>query len=167
MQVIQAGTHKLLLLELETEVLSEIATQVGFQCRIIEGKRAVTLDLTATGRQAPLLLFDAADPGNLGWFSRCQFYVDGHTAAVLQTPFTVSNLRDPSGYVIPAGVRIQINKELPESFRMPAKQPVNEQIVYNVLFNFLGALLNSGVALCGSTILKPLAGRGDSLAPRS
>jgi len=166
MQVLQAGSRKLFFLELENEVINEITTQLGFQCRIQESKRAVTLDLVATDRQAPLLLFDAADPGNLGWFSRCQFYVDGHTGAVLQTPFSVANQRDSGGYVLPNAVRLQIRRELPESFRMPSRQPVNEQLVYNVLFNFLNALVNGGVALCGSTLVKPLAGRGESLAPR-
>ncbi|MBM3812931.1 MAG: hypothetical protein FJW20_15005 [Acidimicrobiia bacterium] len=166
MQVIQAGSQKLLLLELDNEIINDITKQLGFQCRIQESRRALTLDLVAADRQSPLLLFDAADPGNLGWFSRCQFYVDATTAAVLQTPFTIANQKDHAGYVIPNAVRVQINRELPETFRMPAKQPVNEQIVYNVLFNFLSALLQNGVALCGSGIVKPLAGRGDSSAPR-
>jgi hypothetical protein len=165
MQVLQAGTHKLLYLELETPVLSEITTQLGFQCRVKEGKRSITLELLAPDRPTPLLLFDASDPGNLGWFSRCQFYVDGHTACVLQTPFTVANQRDRSGYVLPNALRVQISRELPEFYRAPSRQAVNEQLVYNILYNFLNALQSTGVALCGSTVVKPLSGRSEA-SPR-
>jgi hypothetical protein len=66
-----------MLLELETEFIENIARQAGFEFRLEDQERRVVLELSAEGRQAPLLLFDAADPGNLGWFSRCQFYVDG------------------------------------------------------------------------------------------
>ena len=33
--------------------------------------------------------------------------------------------------------------------------------VYAVLFNFLNALLNSGVGLCGRSVIQPLAGRSE------
>src|SRR6478609_9737172 len=101
MQVLQAGGHKLLLLELDTEFVSNIARQAGFEFKVDDTTRALTLDLLATDRQAPLLLFDAADPGNLGWFSRCQFYVDGQTGIVLQTPIQIANQRDRSGRTLP------------------------------------------------------------------
>jgi hypothetical protein len=166
MQVLQAGTHKMLYLELESQVINEITGQFGLDARLKDSKRHLTLDLTATGRQAPLLLFDASDPGNLGWFSRCQFYVDGLTGAVLQTPISIANQRDPRGHAQPNAVRVQICKELPASFRMPGHQPITEQVVYGVLFNLLHALLNTGVAVCGGTAVKALAGRGDSGAPR-
>ncbi len=58
----------------------------------------MVLDLSADDRQSPLLLFDATDAGNLGWFSRCHFYVDGASGAVLQTPITIANQRDRSGH---------------------------------------------------------------------
>src|SRR5436190_15998793 len=77
MQVLQAGGEKYILLELETEALGGIASQAGFDLNLEETDRAWIVDLTAQERQSPLLLFDASDPGNLGWFSRCQFYVDG------------------------------------------------------------------------------------------
>ena len=149
----------MLYLELESDVVTDMCKQLGLECRINNEPRWLTLDATATGRQSPLLLFDARDPGNLGWFAKCKFYVDGHTAGVLQTPITVANQRDAKGYVIPNGIRLQIAKELSASFRLPGKQPVSEQVVYGVLFNFLSALLNTGVAVCGGGLVRPLAGR--------
>ena len=167
MLVLEAGEHKLLLLELDPEFVGNIAKQAGFEFRLEEGQRILSLDLVAAARQAPLLLFDAADPGNLGWFSRCQFYVDGKTGAVLQTPMSLANQKDRSGRTLPDSVRLQIAKELPASFRMPGKQPVTEQMVYAVLYNLLNALLNTGVGVCGGTIVKPLAGRTESIGTRN
>jgi hypothetical protein len=167
MQVLLAGDYKFLLLELDAEYIANIARQAGFEFRIADGERALSLDLMATGRQAPLLLFDAADPGNLGWFSRCQFYVDGQSGAVLQTPISVANQKDQSGHTLPHSIRLQIAKELPESFRLPGKQPVNEQLVYAVLQNLLMALLNTGVGVCGGSAVKPLAGRTEAIGTRN
>src|ERR1700691_884555 len=106
MQVLKAGPHKLLLLELDTEFIENIARQAGFEFRLEDQSRRVLLDLNAQGRQAPLLLFDAADPANLGWFSRCQFYVDGASGAVLQTPISIANQRDRAGRAMPHAVRL-------------------------------------------------------------
>jgi hypothetical protein len=167
MQVLQAGPYKLLLLELDADFIANIAKQAGFEHRLEEDSRSLTLTLTAEGRQAPLLLFDAADPGNLGWFSRCQFYVDGRTGAVLQTPITLANQRDRTGRTLPNSVRVKIAKEIPADFRLPGKQPVTEQMVYAVLYNFLNALMNIGVGVCGGTIVKPLAGRTESFGARN
>jgi hypothetical protein len=167
MQVLQAGQHKLLLLELDIEFVSNIAKQAGFEFKLEEGARILTLDLAAPDRQGPLLLFDAADPGNLGWFSRCQFYVDGHTGVVLQTPICVANLKDRSGHTLPNSIRLQITKELPATFRLPGKQPVTEQMIYAVLYNLLNAFLNVGVGVCGGNVVKPLAGRTESFGSRN
>ena len=167
MQVLQAGDHKLLLLELDTDLVANIARQAGFELKMDEGSRSLGLDLWANDREAPLLLFDAADPGNLGWFSRCQFYVDGRTGAVLQTPLSVANQRDRTGRAMPNALRLQIRKELPESFRLPGKQPLTEQLVYAVVFNFLSALLNTGVGVCGGSVVKPLAGRTEHVGARN
>jgi hypothetical protein len=167
MQVLQAGPHKLLLLELDPEFITNIAKQAGFDFRIEDGARQVTLELTATDRQGPLLLFDAADPGNLGWFSRCQFYVDGRTGGVLQTPITLANQKDRGGHTLPNAVKVQIAKEIPAEFRMPGKQPVTEQMVYAVLYNFLNALVSVGVGVCGGTIVKALAGRTETFGARN
>ncbi len=167
MQVLQAGRHKLLLLELDTEFIENIARQAGFEFKLTDQERCMVLDLNAEGRQAPLLLFDAADPANLGWFSRCQFYVDGISGAVLQTPIQVANQKDRNGRALPNAVRIQINKELPVTFRLPNKAPVTEQTIYGVLYNFLNALLNTGVGVCGGNVVKPLAGRTEPQATRN
>lgn len=167
MQFLQAGKHKMLLLELDTELVSSIAKQTGFEFKMDDSRRTLVIDLTAAEREAPLLLFDAADPGNLGWFSRCQFYVDGSTGSVLQTPLYLANLRDRTGRTMPNAVRVQISKELPSSFRMPGKQAVTEQMVYAVLFNLLNALQNVGVGVCGGSLVKPLAGRSETSGARN
>ncbi len=167
MQVLQAGTHKILLLELEPELVTDIAKQAGFECRIVDDRRVLQVELSAPDRQAPLLLFDAADPSNLGWFSRCQFYVDGNTGNVLQTPLQVANTKDRGGRPLPNTLRVQITKELPPNFRLPGKQPVTEQLVYSVLFNFLQALAQVGVGVCGNGVVKPLAGRVDGPGQRN
>jgi hypothetical protein len=167
MQVLNAGDDKLLLLELDPEFIENIAKQAGFEFKLDDQSRRVILDLNAEGRQAPLLLFDAADPANLGWFSRCQFYVDGLSGAVLQTPIQLANQRDRSGRAMPHAIRLQINKELPATFRLPNKAPVTEQMVYSVLYNFLNALLNTGVGVCGTAVVKPLAGRTEPQANRN
>ncbi|MGH9609933.1 MAG: hypothetical protein ACRD34_09685 [Bryobacteraceae bacterium] len=162
MQLLEAGNHKYLLLELDQEFVANIAREAGFQHRIEDRQRALSIDLIAVEREAPLLLFDAAEPANLGWFSRCQFYVDGATGSVLQTPLWLANQRDRQGRPIPNAIRLQIPKELPGQFRMPGRQAVSEQVIYAVFFNFLNALTNTGVAVCGGPIVKPLAGRTET-----
>ena len=167
MQVLQAGPHKLIYLELEPEMVTNIARQAGFETRLKDGPRLMQLDLNAPNRTAPLLLFDAADPANLGWFSRCQFYVDGRTGAVMQTPISLANRRDRSGRVYPQAVRLSIAKELPATFRLPGKQALTEQVFYSLLFNFLNALAQTGVAVCGSGAIRPLAGRTETVGVRN
>jgi len=167
MQVLQAGQHKLILLELDLDLVTNVAKQAGFEVKIEDSPRALVLDLAAAGRQAPLLLFDAADPANLGWFSRCQFYVEGRSGNVLQTPMTLANQRDRSGHPVHNSVRVRIAKELPSSFRLPGKQPITEQVVYALLYNFLVALIKTGVAVCGGTAVQPLAGRTEGIGPRN
>ena len=167
MQVLQAGPHKLLLLELETEALENAAKQAGFEFKLEDQARHVVMELSAGARQAPLLLFDAADPANLGWFSRCQFYVDGVSGTVLQTPIQIANQHDRGGRALPHAIRLQINKELPVTFRLPNKAPVTEQTIYAVLYNVLNALLNTGVGVCGGGVVKPLAGRTEPPGSRN
>jgi len=161
MQVAKAGQHKVLLLELDNDFIENIARQAGFEFQLEEQTRGVVLTLVAEGRESPLLLFDASDPANLGWFSRCQFYVDGSTGAILQTPLQLANQRDRSGRAVPNSVRLLISKELPSGFRMPNHAAVTEQMVYSVLYNFLNALLNTGVGVCGGPVVKPLIGRSE------
>ncbi len=167
MQVLEAGPDKYLLLEVEPEAVANLARQAGFEIKIEDANRVMALELQASERHAPLLLFDAADPGNLGWFSRCQFYVDGKSGTVLQTPLSLANQRDRSGKTIPNAIRIQITKELPGNFRMPNRQPVSEQVVYAVLFNLLNALMDTGVGVCGGPTVKPLAGRSENIGPKN
>ena len=167
MQVLQAGQHKLILLELEPELVASIAKQAGFETKLKDSQRTITLDLTAAGRQAPLLLFDASDPANLGWFSRCQFYVDGRSGGVMQTPISVANKRDRGGKVQPHSIRVLISKELPATFRLPGKQAITEQVFYHQLQNFLSALIKTGVAVCGGSVVQALAGRTEGIGPRN
>jgi len=167
MQVLQAGQHKLIFLELEPELVINIAKQAGFEVKLKDSARAMQLDLTAPGRQAPLLLFDASDPANLGWFSRCQFYIDGRSGSVLQTPIAVANKRDRGGKPVPNAMRVSITRELPASFRLPGKQPLTEQVFYALFYNFLTALMKTGVAVCGGAVIQPLAGRTENIGPRN
>ena len=97
MQGLQAGAHKLIYLELQPEMVTSIAKQAGFETRAKDSARVLQVDLTARDRQSPLLLFDAADPANLGWFSRCQFYVEGRSSVVMQTPISMANKFDRGG----------------------------------------------------------------------
>ena len=167
MQVLQAGTYKLIYLELQPEMVASIARQAGFETRAKDGPRMLQVDLAARDRQSPLLLFDAADPANLGWFSRCQFYVDGRSGQVMQTPISLANRRDRGGKPQRHAVRLGIAKELPATFRLPGKQPLTEQVFYMMLNNFLQALTRTGVAVCGGTIIQPLAGRTEAPGSRN
>ena len=167
MQVLTAGQHKLIYLELQPEMVTSIAKQAGFETRAKDGQRSIQIDLSAPGRQAPLLLFDAADPANLGWFSRCQFYVDGRSGAVLQTPITLANKRDRGGHAHHNSVRLTISKELPPSFRLPGRQLLTEQFFYSMFFDFLNALAKTGVAVCGGGAVQPLAGRTDTFVSKN
>lgn len=166
MQVLQAGSQQLVYLELDPEIIAKIAEQAGFVCQITDALRTLVAELAAPARESPLLLFDAADPGNLGWFSRCQFYADGTSGAVLQTPFLIANVLERHGRPSPTAIRLQILKELPAGFRLPGRQQVTEQLVYATLAAFLAALAQTGVAICGGTVLKPLAGRIENASPR-
>jgi hypothetical protein len=157
MQVLQAGRHKLILLEIDSATVSAVAQQAGFDAKLKESPRGILLELTAEQRETPLLLFDAADPANLGWFSRCQFYVDGRTGNVMQTPMTVANKRDRAGRTMHNGLRLRIAKE----------QPMTEQVFYAMLNNFLQALIRTGVAICGSSVVQPLAGRSEAPGSRN
>src|SRR3954471_526245 len=157
MQVLQAGQHKLIYLELQPQMVAKIARDAGFETRAKDGQRFIQLELSTPGRQAPLLLFDAADPANLGWFSRCQFYVDGRNGGVMQTPIGLANKRDRAGRAAHNAVRLTITKELPATFRLPGKQPLTEQVFYHLFLNFLRALAETGVAVCGSGSVQPLA----------
>jgi hypothetical protein len=167
MQVLQAGQHKFIYLELQPEMVASIARQAGFETKAKDSQRTIHLDLSAPAREGPLLLFDAADPSNLGWFSRCQFYVDGRTGSVMQTPMTLANKRDRSGKAQSNSVKLQICKELPANFRLPGNQPLTEQVFYHLFLNFLTALMKNGVAVCGGGSILPLAGRTETVGSKN
>jgi hypothetical protein len=166
MQFLRAGEQQLIFLELDRDVVSGLAKQAGYECTMEDEGRRLVLELTPAGSQDPLLLFDAADPANLGWFSRCQFYVDGRTGAVLQTPLSLANCRDPEGR-LKQSVRVSMAKELPAGFHLPGNQSVTEQVVYALLYNLLVALRNTGVAVCGGPVVTPLAGRTERTGVRN
>ncbi len=157
MRVLHAGDRRLIALELDSDVISGIAEQAGFACEIREGRRQWTLRLTLNGEADSFLLFDACDPTNLGWFSRCQFYVDGLSGAVLQTPLSIGNFRQ-DGRLRADRLQIGVKVELPAGVKLPGGEPVNEQAVYNVLFNLLKALRENGVAVCGGGSIEALTG---------
>jgi hypothetical protein len=159
MQVLRAGEQHVLWLELDLDVLEEGIRDLGMQAETEDHGRTLVVEVSAPDRDGPLLLFDASDAANTGWFSRCQFYIDGKTGAVLQTPFTVSNVLDEQGKLDSRALRVQIRKELPSHFRLPGRQPVSEQMTYVALFNFLTALLGTGVAVCGGGAVRALSGR--------
>jgi hypothetical protein len=93
--------------------------------------------------------------------------VDGVSGTVLQTPIQIANQHDRGGRALPHAIRLQINKELPVTFRLPNKAPVTEQTIYAVLYNVLNALLNTGVGVCGGSVVKPLAGRTEPPGSRN
>jgi hypothetical protein len=159
-QVLQAGQHQLISLELDPEVLTSIAEQAGFTAEIAHSERVVNIELSAPERDTPLLLFDAADPANTGWFSRCFFYVDGRNGSVLQTPLRVANRIDRNKRANPRALLVQIQTELPGHYRLPFRGPLNEKVVYGIFGNFLNSLAEGGVGVCGGPAVRPLAGRG-------
>ena len=77
----------------------------------------------------------------------------------MQTPITLANQLDRAGKPSAHAVRLTITKELPASYRLPGKQPLTEQVLYQLLYNFLNALTKTGVAVCGASVVKALAGR--------
>ena len=166
MQLIQAGKHQLVSLEFDQELLRQGAQETGFEIEIDDQPRVANVTLRARERDTPLLLFDASDPANAGWFSRCMFYVDGRTGAVLQTPFIVGNYFDAQGRPNTKALSLQILKELPQHFRLPGRQPLAEKAIYAVLFNFLNALQKVGVGVCGIGSVRALAGKIPAM-PRS
>ncbi len=164
MRYVQAGEQQLVVLEPEHDTLRQLVQQVGFSANITKEARRVTIEVSALEPSGPLLLFDAGDPANLGWFSRCQFYVDSLSGVVLQTPLVISNCHSGSE-VDRERLRISMATEVPAGFRLAGKKSLSEQVVYALLFNLLTALRDTGVALCGSAGLQPLAGAARRARP--
>lgn len=165
MQYLVAGDRELIELEPEEDVIRSLADQAGFDCVVADAERSMVIEVTSRENE-PLLLFDAGDQANLGWFSRCQFYVDGLSGAVLQTPLQVANCRDAQGKLLP-NLRISISKQLPTSYRLPGQQSINEQLLYSLLFNLLTAFRDTGVAVCGKGVITPLVGRSEKFGSQN
>lgn len=163
MRFLQAGEQQLIALEPDHDVIRNLVQQAGYECTLQEDQRQLVLEITPASPQEALLLFDASDAANLGWFSRCNFYADAVSGAVLQTPFSLANCLDSDGRPLPK-LRISLSKELPATFRLPGRQSVNEQVVYALLYNLLAALKETGVAICGKGGVEPLAGRGEIIS---
>ncbi len=157
MHYVEARGQKFVALEPDHATLRSLSEQAGFVCEIAELDRQLVLELRPSNPQQPFVLFDAADPVNLGWFSRCQFYADGLSGKVLQTPLTISNIRE-DGRVRPDRLRVSLSTELPAGFTLPGGQTVSEQVVYSLLFNLLTALHENGVAVCGRGSVEALTG---------
>jgi hypothetical protein len=85
----------------------------------------------------------------------------------MQTPINLANKRDRGGRASLNAVRITISKELPATFRLPGKQPLTEQVFYHLFLNFLRALVETGVAVCGVGSVQPLAGRTETVGSRN
>jgi hypothetical protein len=157
MHYVEARGQRLVALEPDEATLRSLAEQAGYSCEISEFDRQVVMELSPSNPLEPFVLFDAADPANLGWFSRCQFYADGLSGKVLQTPFTLANSRT-DGHVQSDTLRVVVSTELPASFTLPGRQSVSEQVIYSLLFNLLTALRENGVAVCGRGSIEPLTG---------
>ncbi len=162
MRFVQAGTQQLITLEPDHSVIRNVVKQAGYDCTINDEPRRLVLEVHPSAPHHALLLFDASDPANVGWFSRCQFYVDSASGQVLQTPIVLANCRDKEGKIQPK-VRLSVLKELPASFQLPGRQSVTEQVVYSLLYNLLAALKETGVAVCGRGGIQPLAGRSPAI----
>ena len=158
MRYLQAGDRQLVALEPNHDVIRNLVQQAGFECSIEETSRQFVLEVKPAAEGESILLFDAAEPSNLGWFSRCQFYINGLTGWVLQTPLAVANCRDAAGRIDAGRLRVALSTELPAGFRLPGRQAVSEQVVYALLYNLLTALRETGVAVCGKGSVEPLVG---------
>ena len=157
MRYLQAGQQQLVALDPDDGTLRQLVQQAGFSCKIVAERRRVNLEVTALEETGPLLLFDASDPANLGWFSRCQFYVDSVSGVVLQTPLVIANCFE-GNQLARDRLGISMATELPAEFRLPGKRSLTEQVVYALIYNLLTALRETGVALCGTSGIQPLAG---------
>ena len=158
MRFLEAKGREWIAIEPEQELIRSLAEKAGFVCDIVEDSRRLILEIEPASANEPLLLFDAAEPANLGWFSRCRFYVDAVSGKVLQTPLVLANCRDAEGRLLHK-LRVAVEKEVPVGFRLPGRRTVDVQMVYMLLENLLQALFDGGVAICGTGGVVPLTGR--------
>jgi len=148
-----SGQHKLLLLELDLDLVTTIAKQAGFEVKSEDTARSLVLDLNATGRQAPLLLFDAADQAKPRLFSRCQYYVEGRTGVIMQTPITLAISATATDARFPTQSP-ENRKRIALQFSAARKAGHHEQIIYALLQSVLGALTKTGIAVCGGPVVQ-------------
>ena len=80
--------------------------------------------------------------------------------------FMSTTALDHPSDLLPDALRLRLAKEVPANFRLPGKQPLNEQVVYGLLFNLLQAMQQVGVAVCGGPVFLPLSGRRKVPIPR-
>ena len=163
MQVLLAGDHKFLLLELDPDFVANIAKQAGFEYKIEDTKRSLCLDLLAADRQAPLLLFDAADPGQSGLVLAlpvlCRRTIRLRAANSHFGRQSEGSLRPHSAAFHPAPDR-QGTARLVSSSRQTAgeradglrRSPQPAECAFEY-----------GVGVCGGPAVKPLAGRTETI----
>jgi hypothetical protein len=149
---------------LERDLIVQVAEQAGFTCKITESPRALVAELAADLAKA-LYCFRCRRSGE-SRLVLAMSVLRRRRAAPSATPFVLANVTDRSGRVSGTAVRLQVIKELPAGFRLPGRQQVSEQLVYSVLASFLAALMQTGVAICGGTVVKPLAGRTEATGGR-
>ena len=66
MQVLQAGQHKLIYLELQPQMVAKIARDAGFETRAKDGQRHIQLDLSAPARAGPATALRRCRSGQSG-----------------------------------------------------------------------------------------------------
>ena len=155
MQVLQAGPHKLLLLETDREFMSEkVARQAGFEFRYEEESRRVLLDLNAeTPPKPPCCCSTPPIPPTSAGFRAASSMWMALAARCCEThPSSSPTSATAAAVRCPTTIRLQIQQGAAgESFRRsPTRRPSPSETVYSVLFNFLNALLNTGVGVCGA-----------------
>ena len=168
MQVLQAGQHKLIYLELEPEMVSSIAKQAGFDTKAKDrrarhhagphgGRPAVAAAAVRCGRSGqPGMVF--ALPVLHGWPHR-----GGDANA--HHPGEQARPRRQARSAIPCASISPRNCRPASGCRASSRSP--SRCLYALLFNFLNALMKTGVAVCGGDAVQALAGRTESIGPRN
>ena len=111
MQVLEAGPNKYLLLELDPESIVSIARQAGFDVKVDDQSRVVSLELAAQDRQAPLLSFCLMQPtrGILGGFRAASSMWTGSPEVFYRRRcgLRISGTRADARYRMPSGCKLR------------------------------------------------------------